>query len=213
MRDIYRTVAGAFGLLVVAMQYVLTVGGAEGVAALAVSSLNFFSFFTILTNLLASAALLIPAVAPNSATGRFLARPSVRTAITGYIIIVAVVYYALLHGLGPRQGLALYLEYILHYVTPPLLVLDWLLFVPRGETGWSVGFASLGYPAAYLAWTLVHGAATGWYPYPFVDVPELGYPRALLNIAGLVLAFLVLELLLVALDRALWRFGQRAPAT
>src|SRR5262245_1768823 len=139
MRDTYRTIAGAFGLLVVGMQYVLTVGGADGAAALARSSLNFFSFFTILTNLLASAALLVPSLAPNSAAGRFLLRPSVRTAITGYIIVVAVVYYALLHGLGPRQGLSLYLEYVLHYVTPPLFVLDWLLFVPRGETGWSVG--------------------------------------------------------------------------
>jgi hypothetical protein len=140
-------------------------------------------------------------------------RPAVRTAITGYIIIVGVVYYALLQGLGPRQGLALYLEYVLHYVTPPLFVLDWLLFVPRGETAWKVGFESLGYPAAYLVWTLVHGAATGWYPYPFVDVSELGYPRMLVNSAGLVLAFLALELLLVALDRALWRFGQRAAIT
>jgi hypothetical protein len=212
MRDIYRTIAGAFGFLIVAMQYVLSVDGESG-AALAASSLNFFSFFTILTNLLASAALLVPAVAPNSAAGRFLMRPAVRTAITGYIVIVGVVYYVLLQGLGPRQGLALYLEYVLHYVTPPLFVLDWLLFVPRGETVWKVGFESLGYPAAYLVWTLVHGAATGWYPYPFVDVSELGYPRMLLNSAGLVLAFLALELSLVALDRALWRFGQRAAIT
>jgi hypothetical protein len=213
MRDIYRIIAGVFGFLVVGTQYVLTVNAGDGAAALVRSSVNFFSFFTILTNLLASAALLVPAIAPNSAAGRFLVRPPVRTAIVGYIIVVGVVYYALLHGLGPRQGLSLYLEYVLHYVTPPLFVLDWLLFVPRGETGWNVGFASLGFPAAYLVWTLVHGAAAGWYPYPFVDVSELGYPRVLLNSAGLVLAFLVLELVLVAIDRALLRLGQRAAIT
>lgn len=209
MRDIYRATVGVFGLVVVATQYWLSVDhGSSG--ALAASSLNFFSFFTILTNILASTAMLVPAVAPTSAVGQFLGRTSVRTAITGYIIIVGVVYFALLHGLGHRQGLALYLEYVLHYVTPPLFVLDWLLFVPRGETGWKVGLASLGFPAAYLVWTLARGAATGWYPYPFVDVPELGYPRVLLNIAGLVLGFLALELLLVTLDRALWHRRQRA---
>ena len=50
-------------------------------------------------------------------------------------------------------------------------------------------------------WTLLHGAVSGWYPYPFLDVSELGYPRTLLNIAGLVLAFLVLELALVGIGR------------
>jgi hypothetical protein len=59
-------------------------------------SVHFFSFFTILTNLLAAAAMLLPVVAPNSSVGRFLDRPSVRTAITGYIVIVGTVYFALL---------------------------------------------------------------------------------------------------------------------
>lgn len=41
---------------------------------------------------------------------------------------------------------------------------------------------------------MVHGAATGWYTYPFLDVADLGYPRVLANIVGLVLVFLILEL-------------------
>jgi hypothetical protein len=194
----YRALAGAFALFSVAAQYWLVVLDGD---ALVRGSLHFFSFFTILTNILAAVALLAPVIAPASALGHFLVRPSVRTAIAGYIIVVGVVYYALLQGLGPRQGLALYLEYVLHYVTPPLFVLDWLLFVPKGNVPWTTGLAGLGFPAGYAAWTLVHGAMSGWYPYPFVDVADLGYPQALLNIAGLVAAFLVLELALVGLGR------------
>jgi hypothetical protein len=41
---------------------------------------------------------------------------------------------------------------------------------------------------------MVHGAATGWYTYPFLDIADLGYPRVLANIVGLVLVFLILEL-------------------
>jgi len=48
---------------------------------------------------------------------------------------------------------------------------------------------------------MVHGAATGWYPYPFLDVADLGYPRVLANIVGLVLVFLILELALPGLGR------------
>jgi hypothetical protein len=125
----------------------------------------------------------------------------VRTAITGYIVIVGTVYFALLRNLDHATGLRLLFEYVLHYVTPPLFVLDWLLFVPKGEIGWRNGVDSLAFPLVYLGWTLAHGAYGGWYPYPFLDVLELGYGRVLLNTAGLILAFLALELLLVAIDR------------
>jgi hypothetical protein len=53
----------------------------------------------------------------------------------------------------------------------------------------------------YTAWTLIHGALTGWYPYPFVDVIKLGYEQTLVNIVGLVVAFLSLDFVLVAIDR------------
>jgi hypothetical protein len=200
MKTLFRTLTGAIGLVAVAGQYWLVTQG-QGGAALPTSSVHFFSFFTILTNLLAAAAMLAPAVAPESGLGRFLDRPSVRTAIVGYIVIVGTVYYALLRKLDNATGLHLYLEYVLHYVTSPLFVLDWLLFVPKGEVGWRNGIDSLAYPIAYLAWTLAHGAFAGWYPYPFIDVSKLGYGRMLLNSAGLILAFLAIELLLVALDR------------
>jgi len=95
-------------------------------------------------------------------------------------------------------------------VTPPLFVIDWLLFVPKGEIGWRNGLDSLAYPIAYLVWTMVHGAFAGWYPYPFIDVSKLGYGRMLLNSAGLILAFLALELLLVALDRLVKQYQSGA---
>jgi hypothetical protein len=209
MKTPYRTLAGSIGLAAIVGQYLLLIEGKSG-AALLTSSVQFFSFFTILTNLLAAAAMLVPVVAPETSLGRFLDRPSVRTAIVGYIVIVGTVYYTLLRNLENAAGLHLYLEYVLHYVTPPLFVLDWLLFVPKGEVGWRNGLDALAYPFAYLAWTLAHGAVAGWYPYPFIDVLKLGYGRMLLNSAGLILAFLALELLLVALDRRIKQSQNKA---
>ena len=206
LKATYRAAAGAFIAFAVGMQYWLLVRD-ETAAEMAASSVKFFSFFTILTNILAAATLLVPLIAPQSSVGRFLARPSVRTAVTGYIIIVGVVYYLLLAGLSQRQGWPMFYEYMLHYVTPPLFVLDWLLFVPKQNLNWRVGLSAMGFPLAYLVWTLAHGAVSGWYPYPFVDVAELGYPRALANIAGLVLVFLGLEVTLVGIGHALERHG------
>ena len=211
MRDVYRTVAGAIGLFSVGMQYWLLVHDKAG-AAFVASTVNFLSFFTILTNILAASAMVLPMAAPNSWLGRFFERASVRTAIAGYIIIVGSVYFLLLRNLGHAEGWPLYFEYVLHYVTPPLFVLDWLLFVPKGEVAWRNGLACLGFPALYVVWTLTHGALTGWYPYPFVDVPDLGYERALANIAGLVVAFLLLDLVLVGIDRLISRIRQKSAA-
>jgi hypothetical protein len=127
----------------------------------------------------------------------------VRTVVAGYIIMVGTVYYLLLRDLSHRQGFSHALELMLHYVTPPLFVIDWALFVPKRNVDWRVGFAALGFPLAYVVWILVHGALTGWYPYPFLDVSELGYPATLLNIAGLIAIFLALEVALVAIGRRL----------
>jgi hypothetical protein len=133
----------------------------------------------------------------------------VRTAVTGYIIIVGVIYYLLLRDLSQRQGWSMFFEYMLHYVTPPLFVLDWLLFVDKRDLDWRIGLSALGFPLAYLVWTVIHGAATGWYPYPFIDAAELGYPRASLNTAGLVLVFVSLEVALVGIGRLLAHRGER----
>lgn len=199
-RSIYRVAAGVLTASAVGIQYVLTVGDASG-AELARLSLRFFSFFTILTTLIAAAALLAPVLVPRSTLGSFFARPTVRTAIAGYMIMVGVVYYVLLAGLSHRVGWSLFFEHVLHAVTPPLFVIDWLAFVDKRSVDWRVGLRSLGYPLVYVAWTLAHGAATGWYPYPFLDVPQHGYARVLVNIVGLVASYIVLELALVAIGR------------
>ena len=200
---VYRLAAGVFTAFVIAVRYWFVVGDEETFAQFASTSVKFFSFFTILTSVLAAAALLAPVLAPGTVVGKFLARPSVRTAIAGYIIMVGAVYHLLLLGVSREQGWPLTFELMLHYVTPPLFVIDWALFVPKRNVDWRVGFTALGFPLAYVVWILVHGAATGWYPYPFLDVSELGYPATLLNIAGLIAIFLALEVALVAIGRRL----------
>ena len=51
--------------------------------------------------------------------------------------------------------------------------------------------------------SLIHGAVTGFYPYPFLEVTQLGYERVLLNMGVLTAAFAVLGLILVGTDRLL----------
>jgi len=204
--SVYRVGAGVTTATLVLVQYWLTVRDSTD-GALLVGSLRFFSFFTILTNLVAAVALLAPVLAARSALGRFLDRPRVRTAIAGYMIMVGAVYYLLLVGLSHRQDLTLYIEHGLHALTPTLFVLDWVLFVDGHALDWRIGLRGLAYPLIYLAWILAYGAVSDWYPYPFLDVADLGYARALVNAAALVTIYLLLEL---ALMIAKQKFTMRA---
>ena len=167
------------------------------------ATVRYFSFFTILTNILVALALTLPWLAPQSRAGQFFDRPSVRTAILAYIIIVAVIYHYLLAKLWNPQGWELVADTIEHVVTPALYVIDWVLFVPKGTLKWKSAIVWLGYPLVYAAYSLIHGAVTGFYPYPFINVAEFGYDKVLINMAVLVLVFLGLGLALIGIDRRL----------
>jgi hypothetical protein len=204
----YRIGAAAVAWFALVLQYYLTItkAGAPFIEA----TVRYFGFFTILTNILVALALTLPWLAPQSRAGGFFDRPSVRTAILSYIIIVAVLYHYLLAKLWNPQGWQLVADTIEHVVTPALYVIDWVLFVPKGTLKFKSAFAWLAFPLAYAAYSLIHGAVTGFYPYPFINVAESGYDKILINMAVLVLVFLGLGLALVGIDRRMGRRNEQA---
>src|SRR4029077_4825839 len=163
----FRIGAASLAWFAILLQYYLTVTkpGAPFIEA----TVRYFSFFTVLTNILVALALMLPWLAPDSTLGRFFTRPSVRTATLTYIIIVAVIYHYLLAKLWNPQGWQLLADTIEQVVTPGLYVIDWVLFVPKGTIRWRSAFVWLVYPLVYAAYSLVHGAVTGFYPYPFIN--------------------------------------------
>jgi hypothetical protein len=106
------------------------------------------SYFTGLSNVLIALAMTLPWLAPDTGLGRFFTRPSVRTAILAYIIIVAVIDHYLLAKLWNPQGWQLVADTIEHVVAPALYVIDWALFVPKGTLRFKSAFVSLAFPQA-----------------------------------------------------------------
>ena len=202
METAFRATAAALGWFAITLQYSLFASTRAGPELIGFT-INFFSYFTILSNILIALAMTLPWLAPKSRLGTWVMQPSVRTVLAGYIIVVGLVYHLMLRGLFHPQGWRLVCQIILHYVTPTLFVLDWLLFVPKRALTWRVAFGGLVLPVLYIGWTLLHGALGGFYPYPFVNVLRLGYEQVLLNVTGLLLAFVCLLLALVGLGRLL----------
>ena len=149
---------------------------------------NFFSFFTIQTNILAVAMLALAAVVPRRERTRLF--DAVRGAITLYISITGVVFALLLSGLQEELDTHIaWVDFTVHKLIPIVLVIDWLIDPPRHRFPFRLAFAWLSYPLVWFAYTLIRGASEDWYPYPFVDVLRHGYGRVILNGAILIICF------------------------
>lgn len=211
MAATYRSIAGLIGWSALILQYVLTASG-QAPPTLAERTVNYFSYFTILTNILVAVALSAPALARWSAFARWWLKPQVRAGTALYIAVVMAIYHLLLREVWDPRGWQLVADLTLHYGMPILYLIDWLAFSPKVGLAWRTAIWWLAFPALYGLWSLIHGAMSGWYPYPFLDVTTLGYPRTFGNMAAMVLAFLVPGLIVVAVDRLLARRTTPVPA-
>jgi hypothetical protein len=172
----------------------------EGNAGLALRFVRLFSYFTIESNILVLA-LAISLVLNPFRDGR-LWRVVHADALLG-IIITGLIYTTLLAGLVHNHGIDVWVNAGLHYFAPPWTLAGWLLFGPRPRFDW----ATLGWlwvwPVAWIAFTFAVGAATGWYPYPFLDVQLHGYAVAVRNTFGVIVVALVIIAILRFLDTRL----------
>ncbi|MGH9379303.1 MAG: Pr6Pr family membrane protein [Thermoanaerobaculia bacterium] len=160
-----------------------------GGRSIAMGIVIYLGYFTILTNILVAVALTAPLVAPASSLGRFFTRPVAATGVAMPIAVVCVVYHLLLREIWDPEGWQLVADLALHYVVPVLFVASWWLAVRKDGLGWADLPKWMLYPAGYLAYMLLRGAAIGHYPYPFLDARMLGLIRTLGNAALLLLGF------------------------
>jgi hypothetical protein len=199
----FEQLAMSFGALIgitgIALQfyYMLQVPDISRIEAV----VRFFSFFTILTNLLVTFGYCFPLLLPESRSGRWFAGASARGATLVYIVVVGAVYNLLLRQLYHPVGWAKVADVLVHDAAPIFYIIFWVAFAAKSGLRWMDAAHWLLYPLAYLAYTLARGAIVHFYPYPFVDVMALGYLRVLVNAAGLTVLFWVLGLIVVMIAR------------
>ena len=133
----YRALFGVLALAAIAVQLIDLAG--RGVLA----PLNFFSYFTIQSNLIGAAVLLIGAArrsSPRSDTFDF-----VRGVATVYLTVTLVVFALLLSGTDVDTAIP-WVNSVVHEVTPLVLLADWLIDPPARRIAPRASLASLVYP-------------------------------------------------------------------
>jgi hypothetical protein len=167
--------------------------------------LRFFSFFTVISNLIVAITMTAIAFFPDTTVGRFFKNPGTIAAVAVYITIVAIVYSLFLRHVSEPQGWHIVSNHIVHDIVPPLFVLYWLIYGSKDGLSVVHPFKWLLLPLIYMTYALVRGAASSWYPYWFADVTKLGYPTALRNSGFVLIAFLVFGFIFAAIAKLLSR--------
>ncbi|MGM9476380.1 Pr6Pr family membrane protein [Pedobacter sp. GSP4] len=159
------------------------------------------SFFTVLTNLAVAICLTASLLLKNTALGRFFSKPATQTAITVYIVVVAIIYNTALRGLVPLEGWHSLSNELLHVINPLLFLVYWIVFVDKTKLAYPQALYWLIYPFLYVVFIVVRGYLINQYPYPFINVVKLGYPKAILNTAIIMVIFWALSLLFIFLGK------------
>lgn len=182
--------AATLGWFALALQLWLTVQltRSQGGSTLA-GMWIYLDYFTVLSNGVLATALTVDACGPRGRLGRWLVQPESITGISASMLVVGLVYNVVLRGLWHPTGLQRVADELLHVVMPLLALGFWWLATAGRRVGARRLLAWLLYPLGYLAYAMARGAIDGRYPYPFLDVATLGYPRVLLNAAGVACVF------------------------
>ncbi|NUR83439.1 MAG: Pr6Pr family membrane protein [Nonomuraea sp.] len=131
---------------------------------------------------------------------------TVKGAVVLYLVVTGVTNFVTRGGANPLallDGDVKHLgDFLLHYVTPVLAVVDWLAFDRDLRPRWSAPFAWLAYPVAYGIFVLTAAPfMLKRYIYPVIPRDRLGPALVVVVVLAVIAIFVIVGYLLVALHR------------
>jgi hypothetical protein len=163
----------------------------------ALNLVNFFSYFTILSNVFATYVLIIGALYLLRKRKPSHLEDTIRSATVLYMAVTGIVFAVLLSG----QNLGLLMPWVndvLHKIMPVVVVADWLYQPARSKLKMKQIPTLLIFPIAFLVYSLIRGPIVNWYPYLFLNPTKSGgYLGVALYCVGILVLFVVLSKLLI----------------
>ncbi|MEC5179728.1 Pr6Pr family membrane protein [Arthrobacter sp. CG_A4] len=84
-----------------------------------------------------------------------------------YMTITGIVYSLLLSDVEVNTPIP-WVNVVLHFTIPTVMVIDWLVDLPRIRVSLRESLIWLAFPLLYLVYSLLRGPIVGWYPHPFL---------------------------------------------
>ena len=182
---------------------------------------DFYVYFTNISNFLCFGVMLAALIqtAKKKEDGYVTASPVLNFVGVLGILLTFLVFNIMLAGAEGRDPQLNWRigSLTFHVVLPIMYIAHWFLFYERGRCKWHYPLVSAGFPLAYAIFLLIHAAilkfdssiltptGTGIliYPYPFVNLDNLGPTGVLMWVAALAVAFVAMGYAFYGLDRLL----------
>lgn len=143
---------------------------------------NFFSYFTIQSNLIAVAVFLVGVAWWRTTPS--MAWELVRGAAVLVMTVTFVVFALLLSNTDVDTALP-WVNTVVHQIMPIAVVADWLIDPPDRRITFRQSLRWLTYPLLWIGYTFIRGQRAGWYPYPFLDPANGGYGSMALYVVAI----------------------------
>lgn len=160
---------------------------------------DFLSYFTIWSNLVVAIVMTLLWRNSSRVSTRLFAVLRIDALIM--ITVTGLVYALVLAPVDSLQGWQLLSNSLLHYITPVLTIVVFIVFGPRKQLSYDQVLPALLLPMIWLALTLLRGAIVHAYPYGFINVAKWGYGTVFVNLVVIVIIGLLFGLVFVAIDR------------
>ena len=165
---------------------------------------EYFAFFTIQSGMMFVVILIAAGIVSLRTERDSKLLTIMRMMAVPYAVVTALVYNIMLRGI-PLTGVDAGYDWpvwpneLLHVAAPILLVVDWVFSIGRYPLRLRALWWALIFPLARVAFSIVRGLATGWWPYPFLDpngsLGWLGVIGYIIGIAGAMTLFAYLTVL------------------
>lgn len=173
-------------------------------------NLQMFNFYTILSNavcLLFFIFMLIKTISNGISPA-----PRFKGAITMMITVTFLIYHFVLLP----QSFTMTSDYdsfsmadiLVHYYTPIMVILDWILFDEKDRYKWYDPFIWLIIPYSYFIYVIIRAEVGGVltaigsrYPYYFIDIDAIGVTNVLWNVIILSCVFLFLGYIIYVVNK------------
>ena len=154
-------------------------------------AVNFFSYFTNLSNIFAATVLAMSGLYLLTHRKPSATDDLIRGAAVLYMAITGAVYALFLSG-EDLGLLSPFNNFILHTFMPIVVIADWLYQPQRTQLTSKQTLWWLLFPLGFLMYSLIRGAQLGWYPYPFLNPVKVGGYDAVALYCLVILGFFLL---------------------
>jgi hypothetical protein len=194
------------GLTVVAIVVQLASLAAKGT----LNPVNYFGYFTIDSNLIATGVLIAGALnRKRTSTPRL---DVVRGGAVVYMSITGIVFTLLLSNTDVDTAIP-WVNSVVHELMPLVMLADWLTTPPAARLRLRQGLSWLSFPLVWIVYTIIRGAIVNQYPYPFLNPANGGYASVAVYCVAILVAMVVVSSLVVVLANAAGGGRRRADAT